>query len=93
MESWDLDAMGPPFGCGGCRTTAAPSLSLLYLPAVRLSPLHKLGPSNGTRLALVSSELDTPPDLFGDPSGPTSFMDRAIDRLDLVPSLRGHDLW
>lgn len=64
----------------------------LHLSAVRLSPLHELVPSHGTRLTLVSSEFDAPPDLFGDPSRPAGLMDRAIDRLDLVPSLSGHNL-
>ena len=48
-------------------------------------------PSDGTGLALVSPELDAPPDLFGDPSRPSGLVDRAIDRLDLIPSLSGHD--
>ena len=49
-------------------------------------------PGDGTGLALVSSEFDAPPDLFGDPSRPTGLVDRAIDRFDLIPSLSGHDL-
>ena len=64
----------------------------LHLPAIRLSPLHELVPGDGTRLTLVSSELDAPPDLFGDPSRPTGLVDRAINRFDLIPSLSGHDL-
>ena len=63
----------------------------LYLPAARLPPLCKLVPSDSARLTLVSPELDTPPNLFGDPSRPAGLMDRAIDRFDLVPSLSGHD--
>ena len=71
---------------------AQPHPFRLHLPAVRFPPLHKLVPGDGTRLALVSSELDAPPDLFGDPSRPTGLVDRAIDRFDLVPSLSGHVL-
>ena len=87
MQSCDLDATGPDVGGLGTTTPT----HALHLPPVRLPPLYKLVPSDGTGLALVSPELDAPPNLFGDPSRPAGLVDCAIDRLDLIPSLRRHD--
>jgi len=82
------EILGPRRNGSRCGFQAHP----LHLPTVRLPPLHKVVPSYGAGLTLVSPEFDAPPDLFGDPSRPTGLMDRAIDRFDLIPSLSGHDL-
>lgn len=60
---------------------------------VFLSPEEVIVPSYAAFAALVSLQLDTPPDIFSYPTPPTRLVDGAIDGLDLVPSLIWDDIW
>lgn len=64
-----------------------PLVKINILPRLILPPLHILLPTYCTRLALITSEFHTAPELFRDVAVPTSLVDGAVNGFDLCPAL------